>query len=430
MMRPSMLLRVLVLAAAVAACAIPARRAGAYYPEEHQTLTASSLFLLYEVYPEAFDRCFALCGRDSVIRTMEYDNISYAPPKPPSTGGLIDRIAWESVSPDFFKDLTWVDVDFSPDDPHSISLLKDDDRAETSSKDDLFLGTMFALAGSPHANFTSTNHFINIGTYGKSRFDDYDGYSYEFVKKEGRQYQTVKGMMGKALDEGINWYYGDSYVHAPGQKWYNGCSPSVERYSFPTRYPDKIEEFEGRFPMAKNVGTEGCGVPYSVFMPVDNMARYWFERFLATGDPLDLGPMLHAVCDTGIPHHAAGYVGNWHQYYEVSLKDVVDGVLSSEADRARIKELVKSWDRIDDDPPQGLAPDDFRRTPAINWSIEMLATWMALHAYRQYIELYEPYYRTSGAGLIIPEKAREMVILGTAMNVLVLKKALTEYDAQ
>ena len=431
-MKSSALLRFIAvaIAAAVAVCAVPSRRADAYYPEEHQSLTVFSLFLLYEIYPETFDRCLALCGQDSVIRTMEYDNLSYAPAKPSSTDGLIYRIAWESLSPDFFRDLVFVDVDFSPDDPHSGSIFKDDDNAESSSKDDLFLGTLFTLFGAPHANFTSFNHFINIGSYGKSRFDDYDGYSYKFIKEEGHQYQTAAGLLGKAIDEGINWYYGDAYVHAPGQKWYNGCSPSVERYSFPTRYPDSNAEFKDRFPMAKNVGSENCGVPYSVFMPVDNMARYWYERFLATGDPLDLGPLLHAICDAGIPHHAAGYVGNWHQYYEPATKDIVRDVASSESDRAQIRKLVESWDRIDDDPPDGLAPDDYRRKPAINWSIENLTTWMALHAYRQYIELYEPYYRTSRAGIIIPEKARELIILGTAMNVLVLKKALTEYSPQ
>jgi hypothetical protein len=112
------------------------------------------------------------------------------------------------------------------------------------------------------------------------------------------------------------------------------------------------------------------------------------------------------------------------------MKDIVAGVAGSEKDRARIRELVESWDRIDDDPPAALAPGDYRRTPAINWRVDMLATWMALHAYKQYIELYEPYYRTSGAGIIIPDRAREMVILGMAMNVIVLKKALTEYGTQ
>mgnify|MGYP001283882097 CR=1 FL=1 len=328
-MRPSASLKLtaVIAAAAIAVCTVPSRRAGAYYPEEHQSLTTFSLFLLHEIYPEMFDRCLALTGQDSVIR-------------------------------------------------------------------------------------------------------EYDGYSYQFVKEGGQQYQTSSGMFGKALDEGINWYYSDSYVHAPGKEWYDGSSPSLDRYSFPTKYPDKIAEFKDRFPMAKNVASEGCGVPYSVFMPVDNMARYWYERFLATGDPLDLGPLMHAVCDAGIPHHAAGYVGNWHQYYEPAMKEIVAGVARSESDRARIRELVESWDRIDDNPPGNLAPDDYRMKPATNWSIQNLTTWMALHACKQYIELYEPYYRNSRAGIIIPEKARELVILGTAMNVIVLKKALTEYGAQ
>jgi hypothetical protein len=419
--------RLVAVAAAFAVCCIPSTSANAYYPDEHQTLTALSMILLWEIYPESFDRCLSLTGQDSVIRTMEYENISYAPQKPSSIAGLIDRIAWESVAPDFFRDLVFIDVDFSLDDPYSVSLFKDDDRPEYSTKDDPFLTSLFALFGGSPGNFTSCNHFINIGSWGTSRFDDYDGYSYQFVREHGHQYQTEAGMLGKALDEGIMWYYNDAYVHAPGHRWYNGGSPAVERYSFPTRYPGKVEEFQERFPLAKNVGSKGCGAPYSVFMPVDNMARYWYERFLETGDPLDLGPVMHALGDTGIPHHAAGYVGNWHQAYEVGMKDIVLAVVASDTDRDWIRELVASWDRIDDDPPESLAPDDYNRTPAINWRIDMLATWMALHAYRQYIENYEPYYRDNHKAVVFPDKARELVILGTAMNVLVLKKAFTEY---
>lgn len=429
-MKSSTLLRLIAVAAAIAVCAAPSRRADAYYPDEHQSLATFSMFLLYETYPESFDRCFALNGRDSIIRTMEYENISYAPEKPSSIDGLIDRIAWESISPDFFRDIVFVDVDFSLDDPHKRSILKDDDSVEYSSKDDLFLGTVFALFGESHANFTSFNHFINIGSYGISRFDDYDGYNYEFVQGHGHQYQVEAGMLGKALDEGINWYYGDAYVHAPGQQWYDGSSPSVERYSFPTRYPGKVEESVDRFPLAKNIGTENCGVPYSVFMPLDNMARFWYEQFLATGDPLDLGPLMHAIGDAVIPNHAAGYVGNWHQYYEIGMKDIVLDVFGSESDKDRIRKIVESWDRIDDNAPESLAPHDYDKTPAINWSIDNLTTWLALHAYQQYIKDYEPYFQANRTGIIFPEKARELVILGTAMNVIVLKKALTEYSAR
>ena len=118
-MRSIALLRFMAVAAALIVCGIPSRRADAYYPEEHQTLAALSMFLLWELYPATFDRCLELTGQDSIIRTMEYENISYAPEKPSSISGLINQIAWESLSPDFFRDLEYVDVDFSLDDPHT-----------------------------------------------------------------------------------------------------------------------------------------------------------------------------------------------------------------------------------------------------------------------------------------------------------------------
>ncbi|UCF06131.1 MAG: hypothetical protein JSV33_03640 [bacterium] len=426
-MKSATLLRLIAAAAVLMACSIPTRRADAFYPEEHQRVARLSLYLLGEMYPATFDRCLKLDGRDSIIRTMRYENISYAPEKPTLISGLIERIAWESLSPDFFRDLEFVDVDFSIDDPHDDSVLKNDDEAMYSTKEDLFLEIFFALFGAPHGNFTSYNHFINIGSYGKSRFDDYDGYSYQFIQEFGNQYQTDAKLLGKALDEGTIWYNSDAYVHAPGQQWYDGCSPSVERYSFPTRYPSRVEELKVRFPLAKNIGSENCGVPFSVFLPVDNVARFWYGRFLETGDPLDLGPIMHAIGDASIPHHAAGYLGNWHQAYETGMTDIVLAVVDSNSDRDEIKKIVESWDRIDGDVPDGLAPGDYTKTPAINWSVEDLVTWMALHAYRQYIEDYEPHYRSNRSHVIFFDKARELIILGTAMNVIVLKKALSEY---
>ena len=45
----------------------------------------------------------------------------------------------------------------------------------------------------------------------------------------------------------------------------------------------------------------------------------------------------------------------------------------------------------------------------------------------QYIEDYEPYYRSNRSAVIFYDKAKEMIMLCTAMNVLMLKKALSEY---
>ena len=406
-------------------CGIVSESALAYYAEEHQRLTRFAFDILREMYPATFEHCLQLSGKDPLIRNMIYENVSYAPAKPPSDAGLVERISWEALAPDFYRDLEFVDVDGDKDDPHEDELWENSDEAAYSTKDDLLVGTLEELFGREHNNFTAFNHFINIGSYGKSKFDDYDGYSYQLIKKYGEQLQSDAKLFGMALDDGIMWYYNDEYVHAPGQQWYYGCSPSVERYSFPVKYPTKNEELKARFPVAKNEGSENCGIPYSVFFPVDNMARYWYGRFLETKDPLDLGPVMHAIADAGIPHHAAGYLGNWHQSYEIEIADNVLKIVNSASDRSEIKKIVKSWDRIDDDVPEGLAPMDYVKKPALNWSIENLVTWMALVSYQQYINDYEPYYRSEGGHIVFDDKARELIILATAMKVLVLKKALS-----
>jgi hypothetical protein len=423
----SRLLRLITAVAILVICSTVSKRAIAFYPEEHYRLARLSLDILRELYPETYERCLQLDGRDPDVRAMSYENISYVPAKPSPNAELVERIAWEALAPDCYRDLEFVDVDFSRDDPHDDTIWKNDDEPTFSTKDDPLVGTLIELFGQLHCNYTAFNHFINIGSYGKSLFDDYDGYSYQYIRDYGQQYQSDAKLFGKALDEGIMWYYNDEYVHSPGQRGYDGCSPSVERYSYPTMYTSIDEDLKDRFPLARNVGSEDCGIPYSVFLPVDNMARFWYGRFLETRDPLDLGPVMHAIGDASIPHHAAGYLGNWHQSYEIGLEDIVLGVVSSVSDKAEIKKIVEAWDRIDVDVPEGLAPGDHSKTPAINWSVEDLATWVALNAYQQYMGDYEPYYRSKGRHIILNDKARELIILGTAMNVIVLKKALSEY---
>jgi hypothetical protein len=426
-MKSNRILRLIGAAAVLVICSTVSEKAIAFYPEEHYRLALLSLDILREMYPEEYERCLRLDGRDSLVRDMSYENISLVPPKPFPDAELAERIAWESLAPDCYRDLEFVDVDFGMDDPHGDRILKNDDEATYSTKDDPLVGTLIELFGEVHGNYTAFNHFINIGSYGKSMFDDYDGYSYQFIRDYGRQYQSDAKFFGKALDEGVMLYYNDEYVHAPGQRWYKGCSQSVERYSYQSMYTSLEEDMKDRFPLAKNVGSEDCGIPFSVFLPVDNMARFWYGRFLETGDPLDLGPVLHAIGDAGIPHHAAGYLGNWHQSYEVGQTDIVLGVVGSVSDRIEIKRIVENWDRMADDVPENLAPGDYAKTPAANWRIDNLVTWMALNAYRQYTEDYEPYYKSHREHIILNDKARELIILGTAMNVIVLKKALSEY---
>jgi len=229
-----------------------------------------------------------------------------------------DWLALQSAVVDFYRDLELVDVEGSTidggrDDPHK----EDKSKIGEISLFGVEIGiyTKTAIDDIPHysshgRNFSAFNHFIDIKK-GYGRFDDFDGYSYEYGSAHRDQYQLVEEelkdwegweeFMGwfveqfrrDKVDQGLNYWLNDEYVHAPGQPWYRHCSPSIERYSFFYEkgiYRSLEEESRARFPLADSTGERGKGIPYSIFMPVDNMARYWYEEFLRTGDWLALGP--------------------------------------------------------------------------------------------------------------------------------------------
>ena len=409
-MKFSRLFSLMVIVVATTICCTISKSALAYNPREHMNITKFAFDILREMYPGIYDGYLWLNGEDPQIRNMNYearDGDPPAPPKPPSSAALVDRVAWESLAPDYYRDLEFVDVEGTiRDNPHRHETILElgfdinDDARYSTARD------LVSVLKIHKQNFTAFNHFIDVRSYHKSRFDDYDGYSY--------QLSTLLDL--GVIDEVVMFYLDDEYVHAPGQKWYNGCSPSVERYSFPTKYPTKDAELKARFPLAESVGGSG-GIPYTVFLPVDNMARYWYGRFLDILDPLDLGPVMHAIQDASVPHHAAGILGNWHARYEEDIADYVHKITTN---RGAIKALVKSWDRTDIGVPESLEPGDYAKIPAINWDIEELVTWVALNAYRQ----YEAYYDTNIISFELHPESAELIRIATAMSVLVLKKAL------
>jgi hypothetical protein len=287
-------------------------------------------------------------------------------------------------------------------------------------------------------SFTSYNHFIDVKK-GEGIFDDYDGYSYERGSASSGEYQraedatdnvwaTLLGKItGKKVDEGINWWLNDEYVHAPGRSGYRpSCSPAIERYSF---YQDKgvyanmKSEAKARFPLADYIGAAGKGIPYSVFMPVDNLARYWYSEFKATEEPAYLGMVMHAIQDASIPHHAAGYSGNWHGEYEAELNERLYNWYRYGGLKRNSKATFNLWNRDDDNPPSSLVANEYRRAPRRNWSIDMLVTWMALNAYNSYSNTYQNFengYEFDAAD------AKNLTMFATALSMLVLNNA-SEY---
>ena len=328
----------------------------------------------------------------------------------------------EAGKVDDYKDVELVDVEgLGRDNPHKGSGLFEDK----------------AHYGYEDHNFTAFNHFIDIKK-GAGLFDDYDGYSYRRGSASRDEYQdaddVVEGfwqklfarVSGKKVDEGLNWWFNDEYVHALGHPWYRGCSPAVEHYSFPEDrdiYGSKQAELQTRFPLAESTGQSGRGIPYSVFMPVDNMARYWYSQFRRTRDPVALGSVMHAIQDASIPHHAAGYMGNWHARYEADL-DTAIGNWFGDANRfnADVKALYAQWNRVDPSPPNHLNAGDWVKVPGRNWRIDQLVTWVALNAYREYDRTYNHFrngYRFN------QNSSRELTKIATAIGVLVLNKVVS-----
>ncbi len=327
-------------------------------------------------------------------------------------------VAQQAFDTDHVKDLEFVDVEGGigsggRDDPHveEFGVYNDvpryvDDR----------LGFVFGSH-----NLTSFNHFIDIRKgKAEAKFDDFDGYSYHHGSASKGQYEKK---MGEKVDEVIQRWFNDEYVHAPGQKWYRECTPSVARYSFYAdkgKYTNYTDESKERFPLAESLGHEGMGMPYSVFMPVDNLARYWYQSYKTceNHDPKDLGYVMHAIQDASIPHHASGTCGNWHGKYEQLVADRLASWIADPIFNAGVKKLFEDWNKLDDSPPNSLdISDEFVKTPHRNWSIEWLVTWMALNAYRAYVSDFQNFAK----GWVDNEPSmKELTKKAAAMCMLVL----------
>jgi hypothetical protein len=337
-------------------------------------------------------------------------------------------LAASSADTDHLRDVEFIAVKGARDDPHRWEWFQRNDQAHFASGD---------------VNLTAFNHYIDIKK-GPGIFDDYDGYSYALGSAHKEQYQKAKQITRQAVlllaellnckvDEGISFWLNDEYVHVPGEEWYRGCSPALLHYSYPQdlgKYQNQTAELQARFPLAMTIGRPGCGFPYSVFMPVDNLGRYWFDLYARSEnkDLNHLGPLLHAIQDASIPHHAAGYVGNWHVEYEFALDDYIKQAYPTERFSRRVTALLKTWKHNSSPAPRGkLYPRHREKTPSAQWSIQHLITWMALHAYTAYAETYHQFQ----AGFKINRQSLEKLCsLATASSALALYKAVNDRKRQ
>ncbi len=339
--------------------------------------------------------------------------------------------------PDNYKDLEFVNVESvwlsgGRDDPHVKTIADNDDVARYETQ-----GFIFA----------AFNHYIDIRK-GPGLFDDYDGYSYKKGSASKNEYQDAWDakddwkveFLGKItghrkVDDGIAYWFNDEYVHAPGMQWYRGCSPSIERYSFPNDkkiFSTVESEAAARFPLADSIGKSGKGIPYSVFMPLDNLARYWYTIFLYANPgkmnvPALFGPVLHAIQDAIVPHHAAGCNGNWHNRWENDFNNNLDTWLRQAEFEKDVKTLYAHWSQNKIQAPNPLKPDDWKQAPSLNWKIDELVTWVALNAYREYDHTYNQFrdgYKTD------LDCGKRMARIATAMALLIYEKALQDTAAR
>lgn len=366
-----------------------------------------------------------------------------------ATGRGFDAVAFETGNCDHQNDIELVDVDGvlgakSRDDPHKREASADDD--EPHYEDD-------------GSNFTAFSHFIDIRK-GPGLFDDYDGYSYRRGSASVEEHEDVgkwkdafdidhnAHQFGAALaraasnmmvDQALAFWLADEYVHAPGQPWYRPgqCSPALERYTHtalwgpgdPRDHRGGFEKFgsvedecEARFPLSEGRVTlsGGLGYPYSVFAPVDNLALANWRGFEASGDHAALGRVMHGIQDASIPHHAAGTCGNYHRQYEQTIQDRIIEWSADTAVRDTVASLLGMWDREDPDPPTSIRVGDERLIPAENWEIDQLVTWVALHAYANYANVYHGF----PDGFSFHEaSARDLVTRALAMSAHVMRRA-------
>jgi hypothetical protein len=129
---------------------------------------------------------------------------------------------------------------------------------------------------------------------------------------------------------------------------------------------------------------------------------------------------MHAIQDASVPHHATGYMGNWHSEYESDLDANVVSYLSDPAFDGEVKKLFEQWCHPDQSPPNHLNVNDWKKKPSINWRIDQLVTWVALNAYKEYDTTYQQFrygYQFNSAS------AKKLVKIAVAMCLLVFTKA-------
>ena len=176
------------------------------------------------------------------------------------------------------------------------------------------------------------------------------------------------------------------------------------------------------------------------FPPATSMAWHHYNHFLDSAPsgiaPSDtgirqLGPVLHAVHDVTVPHHVIGVLGYGHEDYEILVKQSISDII----DFKRVRNFLtvmdshqgRGWDTIH----SALKEQDLR---------------LILEHLGEYVLFYEEFPPSGGRSRYDTvshkynpeldnytdniERARELVNLAIAANVVILRKAIHEWPRQ
>ncbi|MBM4461589.1 MAG: hypothetical protein FJ011_28175, partial [Chloroflexi bacterium] len=389
-------LTLLVLAVLVAAPQSPPARA--YNADTHQELVEEAFRILNlpamrNSYPGVYDYYASLptlCGAagDPLVCDV-----------PREGEGAIDlehnaiaAIAREARNTDYYLDLAQRDV------------REWDDWFQT--RDEHYTEDLFP------ANFTRNSHYIDLSGRRDPLFDDHDGYSSDSAVQE-EDWEDIEDVIGFDIpgmdtgspDDAVRWWYNDEYVIIDPPWW----SPALYRYAtnaLAGAGADAVaQELADRFPQ------EAGGFQHSVFMPLDNMATYWYRRFLADHEPRNLGPALHAAGDAAVPMHAHAIHGVWHVPYEDAAQaEITRAISDGDLDQDNIESIVA-----------GYSDDDLRATTVaalLTEEAELAQPEIALYQRHGWIALEDDPDRLASA-----HRLAERAI---ATIILILRKAYLE----
>jgi len=184
-------------------------------------------------------------------------------------------------------------------------------------------GPYYNLRGN---NLTSMWHFINmmpvhwaipdmweIGNH--SRFNDHDGYYFD----------DGLGSDDEMLWSELAWWFDFSLIPIANN---DVCDSNRRGPAYNYQFQQSDDDHpETRMQSPHYFGSQN--IMDTVFSPVDNLAKYGWDKWKSTRDIFYLGHVLHAVLDASSAHHTVCTLGHNHKEYE----DFVDNYYDSEVGR-------------------------------------------------------------------------------------------------